>query len=140
MVEPGTNRLFVPAFGELIDRLSVDQIKEVLLAKNHQSYADEIARLEHDLDMIIAEKDIKLSARLLRIAIVLAQTNLHIWHSKDEMQEDVDHYDEWLKLAHQLNGIRNRMKNLLLEESGDLERSVHHTNVETDSLKWNVSL
>ena len=134
-------RLYVPTFAELVDRLTVDQIKEMLLLEDRESYGEEITRLGHDIDAIIEERELKLSARLLRITVVLAQMNLHIWQAKERMQEDADRYDEWLKLAHQLNGIRNRMKNLLLEESGDAERAAQHTNVETDDLNgWTVSI
>ena len=134
-------RSFEPNLAELIDRLTVDQIKEVLLPEGREDYADEIKRLESDIDAIIEEKGLELSARLVRIVIVLAQMNLHIWHSKDRMQEDADHYSEWLKLAHQLNGTRNRMKNLLVDESGDAPPSAQHTNVGTDGLQgWDVSV
>lgn len=134
-------RLYKPTLADLIDRLTVDQIKEVLLPKSRESYAEEIKRLEHDIDAIIKAKGLEFSASLVRITIVLAQMNLHIWHCKDRMQEDSDHYSDWLKLAHQLNGIRNRMKNLLMKEAGDGQPSVQHTNVDTDGLQgWDVSI
>ena len=136
-----SDRLYVPTFAELIDRLSVDQIKETLLAADQAVYTEEIRRIEHDLDAVINEKGLKLSARTLRIVIVIAQMNLHIWHSKDRMQREPEQYDDLLKLAHQLNGVRNRMKNLLLDQESGGETSTRHTNVETDDLEgWSVSI
>jgi hypothetical protein len=128
-------------FAELIDRLTVDQIKEVLLSEDKQSYAQEMAKLAHDVDMIIEEKGLKLSSRLIRIIIALSQMNLHIWHNKELMQNDPEQYMDLLKLSHQLNGIRNRMKNLLIEEAGDREKSAIRTNFNTDGLEgWEISI
>ena len=136
-----TQRQFQLPLAELIDRLCVDQIKEVLLPGNKASYGLEMKQLEHDIDQIIQGKDLRLSARLLREVIVLAQMNLHIWYQKDAMAGDAVRYHEFLKLAHQLNGIRNRIKNLLLEETGDREPSAKRSNTETDGLQgWDVSI
>ncbi|NQU78861.1 NAD-dependent epimerase/dehydratase family protein [Candidatus Woesearchaeota archaeon] len=134
-------RQFLLPLAELIDRLTIGQIKEVLIPENKKSYAQEMQKLAHDIDLMIEEGELKLSARLIRIIIVLSQMNLHIWYNKDKMQNDQDHYLELLKFAHQLNGIRNQMKNLLLEETGDKEKSAIRTNFNTDNLKgWDISI
>ncbi len=134
-------RLFLTPFAELIDRLTVDQIKEVLLPTGKESYAEEMRRICHDIDLLIEERNMPISSRLLRIVVVLAQMNVHIWYLKDRMQEDGERYNEFLKLAHQLNGIRNRMKNLLLEEAGEREKSAERSNFNTDGLEgWDVSI
>ncbi|OHB33319.1 MAG: hypothetical protein A2X79_04345 [Desulfuromonadaceae bacterium GWB2_53_15] len=134
-------RLFLTPFAELIDRLTVDQIKEVLLPTGKESYAEEMRRICHDIDLLIEERNMPISSRLLRIVVALAQMNVHIWYLKDRMQEDGERYNEFLKLAHQLNGIRNRMKNLLLEEAGEREKSAERSNFNTDGLEgWDVSI
>jgi hypothetical protein len=134
-------RQFLTPFAELVDRLTVDQIKEVLLLTDKECFAEEMERIAHDIDLIVEQRRIPLSARLLRIVVALAQMNLHIWYLKDRMQKDETRYDELLKLAHQLNGIRNRMKNLLLEEAGEREKSAERTNFNTDGLEgWDVSI
>ena len=54
----------------------------------------------------------------MRIIVLISQINLHIWKNKDLMQENLDNSEKYLsllKLSHQLNGIRNRMKNYILE-------------------------
>ena len=133
-------RKFVLPAAEVIDRLAVDQIKEMLFDDN-KSMTEEIEKLSHDIDMLIREKKIVLDARLMRIIMVLSQINVHIWYLKDKMQENEDQYDELLKLAHQINGVRNRMKNLLLEEFGDKDKSLVRSNFDTDGLKgWEPSL
>ena len=136
-----SERKFLPAFAELIDRLTVDQIKEVLIPDLKDSMAEEMEKLCHDIDLLIQEREIKLSSRFIRIVIALSQMNLHIWYLKDRMQENPEKYSDYLKLAHQLNGIRNQLKNLLLEESKDKGKSARLTNFNTDGLEgWNISI
>jgi hypothetical protein len=134
-------RQFLPAFTELIDRLTVDQIKEVLLPDLQPEMAEEMKILCHDIDLIIEERELKLNSRFIRIIIAIAQLNLHIWKLKDEMQIFPDKYDKLLKLAHQLNGLRNQLKNSLLEEAGDKDKSSQRTNFNIDGLEgWNISI
>jgi len=135
-----SDRKFILPAAELIDRLSVDQIKEMLFDDN-TSITKEIQDLSHDIDLIISQKEIKVDSRFLRIIMVVSQINVHIWYLKDMMQENEERYDELLKLAHQINGVRNRMKNLLLEEFGDKEKSLMRSNFNTDGLEgWEPSL
>jgi hypothetical protein len=55
------------------------------------------------------------------------------------MQEDEEAYDDKLRLAHQLNGVRNQLKNLLMEELGDTDKSAVRTNFNTDGLEgWEL--
>ncbi len=136
-----SGRQFALPLAELIDRLTIDQIKEVLLPEHKESFAQEMEKLSHDIDLIIAEKGLRLSSRFLRIIIAMAQLNLHIWQNKDRMQEDAERYMELLKFSHQLNGIRNQLKNLLLEETGDREKSAERSNFNTDGLEnWTISI
>ena len=138
---PSKERKFTLPLAELVDRLTIDQIKEVLIPKNKKSFADEMETISHDVDAIINEKGLKLSARTIRIIIAIAQINLHIWQNKDEMQRNPEKYDELLKLSHQLNGVKNQMKNLLLEEAGDKEKALERTNFNTDGLEgWDISI
>ena len=134
-------RSYQPSIAELVDRLTIDQIKEVILPEDKASYGSEMRDLANDIDTLIKKGGIQLSARLIRIVIVLAQMNLHIWHFKDQMQAEPERYSELLTLCHQLNGIKNQMKNLLLEESENPDQAARHTNVSVDGLQgWDISL
>lgn len=136
-----SNRLYLPTFSDLIDQLTIDQIREVLKPENKDSYAEEMKKIIQDIDVLVEKKQIKMSARLIRIIIVLAQINLHIWRAKEIMISDQNRFDECMKLTHQLNGIRNQMKNFLMEEAGFKEAVGKRTNVNTDNLKgWNISI
>jgi hypothetical protein len=143
-MEKSKERQFLLPLAELVDRLTIDQIKEVLLPEHCESFAREMEKIEHDIDTIVGEKDVHLTARLLRMVIVIAQMNLHIWQNKDLMErnpDDTEAYLRLLKLSHQLNGVKNRIKNLLLEETGDREKSLKKSNFNTDGLRgWEISL
>ncbi len=106
--------------GELIDRLSILQIKELLLDGD---FSDAISDLEHDIDRVYEEQDVKLTANLIRQIVLMAQTNLHIWLLKDdmEMEDDEEKYNGKLKLSQDFNNcIKNSIKNMLLDEGGEV--------------------
>ena len=44
-------RKFLPTLGELIDRLSIHQLKEVFIPENKKNYAKEMSDMVHDIDM-----------------------------------------------------------------------------------------
>lgn len=136
------NRKYKVPFSELIDRLTVDQIK---LLKNMDDKANslkmEIKDLMDDIDVIISNKKILLNSDIIRMVIILSQINLHIWNLKDKMSNDESNYDKNLKLAHQLNGIRNQIKNKLLDITDDMNQSSKRSNFDTDGLQgWNFNL
>ena len=136
-------RLFLPPLAELLDRLTVTQIKQALLGDKKKEFANEMQKISHDMDLIIEENDIRLTSKIIRIIVLISQMNLHIWKNKDLMQENLENDEEYLrllKLAHQLNGIRNRMKNQLLDIEGTKDESQKKSNFETDNLDWDVDL
>tara|TARA_E500000178_G_C16515557_1_gene527732 strand:+ start:128 stop:565 length:438 start_codon:yes stop_codon:yes gene_type:complete len=136
-------RQFLPSLSELLDRLTVTQIKQALLGDKNKDFYNEINKLSNDMDIIIKKENIKLDSRIIRIIVLISQINLHIWKNKDLMQENLDNDKEYLKLlklAHQLNGIRNRMKNQLLEIEGSNDESQKKSNFETDNLDWDVDI
>jgi flagellar biosynthesis/type III secretory pathway chaperone len=136
-------RQFLPPLAELIDRLTVTQIKQALLGDKNKDFSNEMKKISHDMDIIIEKENIKLDSRVIRIIVLISQMNLHIWKNKDLMQENLnnnDKYLELLKLAHQLNGIRNKMKNQLLVIEGTSDESQKKSNFETDNLDWDIDL
>lgn len=128
-------------FSELLDNLTINQIKEVKLARHHRSYAKEMQNIMSDLELIIKEKRVKLTARLIRLLVVLSQINLHIWQAKEMMINEPSRFNRSMRLGHQLNGIRNRVKNLIIEEVSLADAVRKKTNISTDNLKgWQISL
>ncbi len=122
-------------FTELIGALTVRQIKEV--KKPNPTLKEDIQKISHDLDTLIKDKDLKLSAEFIRLVIYLAEMDCHIWYCQEQMDEHPDKYSEWLTLKHQINGYRNQVKARISEYVGD---SNSHTNLSPDGLNWNLSL
>ena len=115
-----SERKYLPTFSELIDRLSIIQIKEVLIPEHKAEYGEEIRDILHDLELILSDSShlrMQLGAEVIRAVIVLAQMNLHIWVNESEAREGKD-AGENLRLTHGLNGIRNTAKNKIQEIVG----------------------
>ena len=135
------SRKWVPTFSELIDRLSIHQLKEVFIPDKKEVYAKEIQNILHDLDEIIGEKDIKLSGELIRCIVVLSQMNLHIWHNESKARSGESQDLNLLKLTHGFNGIRNKSQNLISTLIGPEERLDWKTDCLAEEFKdWKISL
>ena len=101
-------RKYLPTISELIDRLSIVQLKEVFIPEHKEEYAEEIKDIVHDLD------ELGLDGKMIRATIVLAQMNLHIWHNETKYRSGEG--DGNLGLTHGLNGIRNTAKNKIQDK------------------------
>jgi len=110
-------RKFLPTLGELIDRLSIHQLKEVFIPENKDNYAQEMHDIVHDINMILKENDITLDADIIRAVIVLSQMNAHIWYNESQVRKGEKGTDN-LMLTHGLNGIRNTAINKIMEVVG----------------------
>lgn len=112
------DRKYLPTLAELIDRLSIIQLKEVFIPEHKEQYAQEIKDIMHDVNIIITNQSKKqITAEVIRSIIVLAQMNLHIWHNEANCRNGSDG-DNKLELTHGLNGIRNTAKNKIQEVVG----------------------
>jgi hypothetical protein len=122
-------RKYLPTLGELIDRLSIIQLKEVKIPQHKEEYAKEISDIVHDINEILKEK---LSSKVakehqaqlslidgdfIRAVIVLSQMNTHIWYNEDKARSGENKGNDLL-LTHGLNGIRNTAKNKIQEWDG----------------------
>ena len=74
-------RKYLPTISDLIDRLSIVQLKEVFIPEHKEEYAQEIKDIVHDLDELGLNKeyDYNQLGKMIRAVIVLSQMNLHIW-------------------------------------------------------------
>ena len=110
-------RKYLPTLSELIDRLSIVQLKEVFIEEHKEEYSKEISDIVHDIDEIITSGNIKLDGSSVRDMIVLSQYNLHIWTNESNYRKGIKEGND-LELTHALNGIRNRAKNRIQEKNG----------------------
>ena len=111
-----SERKYLPTLSELIDRLSITQLKEVFISKHKAEYGQEIADICHDIDLLLS--DVKsIDAGFIRAIVVLSQMNLHIWHNEANYRKGIKDGNN-LELTHGLNGIRNISKNKIQEVAG----------------------
>tara|TARA_R110000796_G_scaffold205361_2_gene321364 strand:- start:277 stop:675 length:399 start_codon:yes stop_codon:yes gene_type:complete len=109
-------RKYLPTLSELIDRLSIAQLKEVFITDHKEEYAQEIKDITHDIQLIL-DKSEDISAETIRAIVVLSQMNLHIWHNESNYRKGIKDGNN-LELTHGINGIRNTAKNKIQEVNG----------------------
>tara|TARA_B100002019_G_C20756839_1_gene351114 strand:+ start:79 stop:489 length:411 start_codon:yes stop_codon:yes gene_type:complete len=112
-----SERKYLPTLSELIDRLSIVQLKEVFIPEHKEEYAKEISDILHDIDLTLSEKDAIIDSKTIRSIVVLSQMNLHIWHNESNYRKGIKDGNN-LELTHGLNGIRNTAKNKIQEVAG----------------------
>jgi len=110
-------RKYLPTLAELIDRLSISQLKEVFITDHKKEYAKEIEEIVHDVELILSQTDGRITGEQIRAIIVLSQINLHIWHNESAIRKGTAGPAN-LALTHGLNGIRNTAKNKIQEVAG----------------------
>ena len=110
-------RKYLPTLSELVDRLSIVQLKEVFITDHKEEYGKEIAEITHDIQLLLDEQNGKVTAETIRAIIVLSQMNLHIWHNESNYRKGIKDGNN-LELTHGLNGIRNVAKNRIQEVVG----------------------
>lgn len=109
-------RKYLPTLAELIDRLSIIQLKEVFITDHKKEYAKEINDIVHDIQIVL-NKSSNINAETIRAIVVLSQMNLHIWHNESNYRKGIKDGNN-LELTHGLNGIRNTAKNIIQEING----------------------
>jgi len=113
-----SERKYLPTLSELIDRLSIVQLKEVFIPEHKKEYSEEIKQIVHDIQLILNEHPEKaVTAETIRAIVVLSQINLHIWHNESNYRKGITEGNN-LELTHGLNGIRNTSKNIIQEIIG----------------------
>lgn len=110
-------RRYLHSLGDLIDRLSIVQLKEVFIPEHKEAYSQEIADIVHDIQMILDENNGVITAETIRAIVVVSQMNLHIWHNESNYRRGIKDGNN-LELTHGLNGIRNTAKNVIQEAIG----------------------
>jgi len=111
-----SNRKYLPTLSELIDRLTISQLKEVFISEHKNEYTQEIKDILHDIDICLQDIEV-IDSQVIRAIVVLSQMNLHIWHNESNYRKGIKNGNN-LELTHGLNGIRNTAKNKIQEIIG----------------------
>ena len=112
-----SERKYLPTLAELIDRLSIAQLKEVKIPEHKAEYAQEIADIVHDIQLCLDSSDKPISGETIRAIVVLAQINGHIWQNESNYRRGIKDGNN-LEITHGINGIRNVAKNKIQEVVG----------------------
>ena len=136
------NRKYLPTFAELIDRMTICQLKSIFIPENKQAYDKEIDDIKHDINAIIKEKDIDLSAELIRAVSIVMLSNRYIWENESKVRSSADDKEaQLLKLTHSINGVRNTDKNVISNELGervDLKTDCLAAELKSDLQNWDI--
>ena len=132
-------RKYLPSIADLLDRLSIDQLKEVFISEKKEEYRKEMQNISSDLEELLKGKII--TPRLLRAIIVLAQINTHIWYNERDCRSGEKQDIEKLRLTHSINGIRNNAKNVILQELEiDEGKDFKVDCIAADYKQWEINL
>ena len=129
-------RKYLPTLAELVDRLSIVQLKEVFIVEHKKEYAKEIAEITHDIEEILQDEEIRLTGEDVRAIVVLSQMNLHIWQNETKYRVGIG--DGNLGLTHGLNGIRNTAKNKI-QEHGSSRKDYKIDCIAAEFKDWEIS-
>jgi len=136
-----SQRQWLPNFAELIDRLSIHQLKEVFISEHKGKYKKEMIEIAHDIQLMIDEGELDLSSDLIRAIVVIAQINTHIWYNESNARNGKVQDPGLLQLTHGLNGIRNRTMNYILSLINDSGRRDWKIDCLADgNSEWDLSL
>ena len=65
-------RKYLPTLSELIDRLSIVQLKEVFITDHKSEYASEISDIVHDINLVLKENKAEVDGDVIRAIVVLS--------------------------------------------------------------------
>lgn len=106
-------RKYLPTVADLVDRLSICQLKEWFIPEKKSEYAQEIADIEHDISLMFHEDNVKANGEMIRSILVLGMTNFNIWMNEANFRKHGSKDGCNLELTHSLNSIRSTSKNLI---------------------------
>jgi hypothetical protein len=101
---------------DLVDRLTIVQLKAINIPERRKDYLKERALIEHDIDLILRGK--KVTASDIHAIVVIMLTNHYIWINESKARAGGNDQDHLLKLTHSINGVRNTAKNQLARLDG----------------------
>ena len=133
-------RKYLQTLGELIDRLTIVQLKEVKIPQHKEEYQKEIKDIVHDINEILLDEKLPrdiVDGDMIRAIVVLSQMNTHIWVNEDKARSGENKGNDLL-LTHGLNGIRNTAKNKIQEKVGG-RKDYKIDCIASDFKDWEVS-
>jgi hypothetical protein len=115
---PRRERKYLPTLSDLVDRLTIVQMKRIFIHERKAEYVAEMALITHDIDLILSGLDRQLGAKEIKAIVVIMLANREIWLNESKAREGSSEQDKLLKFSHSINGVRNTAKNVLSEIDG----------------------
>ena len=118
-------RKYLPTLAELVDRMSIVQMKQIFISENAEEYEKEIRNIMHDIDIILGEREDGqggsgvVTAKFIRASLIIQLANQTIWINESKAREGSSEQDKLLRFTHSINGIRNIAKNIISREIGE---------------------
>lgn len=106
-------RKYLPTLSDLVDRLTIVQLKAIFIPEHSQEYVAERALIEHDIDLILAGSERRITASDIHAIVMIMLANRFIWENESKARAGGSEQDRLLKLTHSINGVRNMAKNQL---------------------------
>ena len=113
---PPAGRRYLPTLSDLVDRLTIVQLKTLFIPERRNDYIKEREAIEHDIDLILSEiheNGERITAPDVHAIIAIMLTNHLIWINESKARTGGSEQDKLLKLTHSINGQRNAAKNKL---------------------------
>ena len=110
-------RKYLPTLSDLVDRLTIVQMKMIWIPERAKEYAEERDLILHDIDLILRDGPAITAKAILAVALIQL-TNRVVWENETVARKGGSEQDKLLKFTHSINGVRNTAKNLLAQEMG----------------------
>jgi len=134
-------RIWLPSIAELIDRLSINQLKEIFIPEHKEKYIKDMNDICHDIDLLIKQDKIEMTSELIKAIIIIAQINAHIWNNESKARKGENQDLHLLELTHGLNGLRNKACNHILKLIGQANKQDWKTDCLAEEFKdWDIDL
>lgn len=132
-------RKFLPGLGDLIDLMTVTQLRLSRSEANSESDIQLHEDLKSDIATVLQGLNVDWSSLIERV-ISISHLNAEIWDLKDKMsavEDGTSIYSESLALAHQLNAYRNMIRNDLNKLQDGQSPALVRSNTSPDGLeRW----
>jgi len=134
-------RKYEMTLADLVDRLSIVQLKAIFIPEHSKAYREEQKLIEHDIDLILGASAKWLTAKDIRSILIIMLTNRFIWENESKARAGGPEQDKLLKLTHSINGVRATAKNALSASFGgrkDYKIDCFAAELVKDFGNWNV--
>ena len=134
-------RKYEMTLADLVDRLSIVQLKAIFIPEHSKAYREEQKLIEHDIDLILGAAKKRLTAQDIRSILIIMLTNRFIWENESKARAGGPEQDKLLKLTHSINGVRATAKNALSASFGgrkDYKIDCFAAELVKDFGNWNV--